>query len=162
MNCFFQNGRQYGRHAQDGRLQKSKSSDFDAVFPSNMLTTMQGYLSTSGKITMDMVATLLTNVEQASYSLCQWWVMIYKCLSGIVSSRLSWTLCGSRQRPLVLYCKLVFCEWKEKAWNVILLVEQSNHSWWIQSSSGRITQIWNVMRHINWIANATAPEPSVV
>ena len=47
-----------------------------------------------------MVSTLLSKVEQSSYSLCQWWVMIYKCLSGVVSSRLSWMLCGSRQRPL--------------------------------------------------------------
>ena len=51
---------------------------------------------------MDAVATLQSKVEQASYSLCQWKVMINKCLLGVVSSRFSWMLCGSRQRPLVI------------------------------------------------------------
>ena len=69
---------------------KSKSSDFDAVFPSNMLITLYVYLSTSSwKITMDTVATLQSKVEQASYSLYQWKGMINKCLIGVVSFRFS-------------------------------------------------------------------------
>ena len=51
---------------------------------------------------MDAVATLQSKVEQVSYSLCQWKVMINKCLFGVVSSRFSWMLCGSRQCPLVI------------------------------------------------------------
>ena len=36
----FQNGRQYGRHAQDGRLKKANRQILTLFFPSNMLTTI--------------------------------------------------------------------------------------------------------------------------
>ena len=67
---------------------------------------------------MDMVATLQSKVEQASYSLCQWKVMINKCLFGVVSSRFSWMLCGSRQRPLVAIAARIV-HFGVKAWKLV-------------------------------------------